>query len=438
VSEMRGRVARRGVALLGAVGLVAALLVAIAAVPAGAATASDEASFRTAWTDASATSIDIAADITLSCGSGGVAVRNSAMALVINGAGHSVAQTCASNGILQQDGTGAVTIASLTLTGGNAVGSGGALVAAGAVTIDNSNVLGNTAGHRGGGVSAVGLATVTRSTFADNHAGLTTSDGYGGGIYTDGQLMLTGSVLTENTADGSGGGSGNAGVVVVGSTISNNVGPVGAGGTGSPGTIVVRDSTISGNSALESGAGGVGAIGPITVTNSTVVDNEAGSIGGGGIFSDSSVTLAYATVAGNRVSGSAANVVSPRLSAFGSVVALPIGGSGNCQARTTSNGFNFSDDSTCGLAASTDRQGVGDPLLGPLADNGGPTLTRAPLALSPLVDAIAPESCQADGAAGVTTDQRGVLRPQGVDCDIGAVDVAGVPTPVITPPRFTG
>jgi hypothetical protein len=438
LGELRGWAARRSVALLGVVGLVAGVLVAFAPAQAGAATATDEASFRAAWTNASETSIDISADIALSCGGGGIAVRNSTTALVISGAGHSITQTCASNGILQQDGTGGVTVDSLTLTGGNAVGSGGALVTAGAVTIDDSNITGNTAGHRGGGVSAVGLATVTRSTFSDNHAGVTTSDGYGGGIYTDGQLMLTDSVLTENTADGSGGGSGNSGAVIVGSTISNNVGPVGAGGTGSFGSIAVRDSTISGNSALDSGAGGVGAVGPITLINSTVVDNQAGSIGGGGIFSDTSVTLVYATVVGNRVSSSAANLVTPRLTVFGSVVALPIGGTGNCQAGTTSNGFNFSDDSTCGFAAATDRQDAGDPHLGPLVDNGGPTLTRAPLTPSPLVDAITPEMCQADGAAGVTTDQRGVLRPQGAGCDIGAVDAAGAPLPVAAPPRFTG
>jgi hypothetical protein len=174
------------------------------------------------------------------------------------------------------------------------------------------------------------------------------------------------------------------------------------------------------------------------VINSTVVDNEAGNIGGGGIFSDASVTLIYATVVGNRVSGAAANLVTPALSAFASVVALPIGGTGNCEAHTTSNGFNFSDDSTCGFTTTSDQQDAGDPQLGPLADNGGPTLTRAPLATSPLADVIAADSCQADGAAGITTDQRGLLRPRGVGCDIGAVEVAEPPQPVITPPQFTG
>ncbi len=91
--------------------------------------------------------------------------------------------------------------------------------------------------------------------------------------------------------------------------------------------------------------------------------------------------------------------------------------------RTTSNGFNFSDDASCGFTAGTDRQNAGDPNLGALADNGGPTETRLPQSGSPLIDAIPLASCQADGAGGITTDQRGLARPSGPGCDIGAVEV---------------
>jgi hypothetical protein len=134
------------------------------------------------------------------------------------------------------------------------------------------------------------------------------------------------------------------------------------------------------------------------------------------------------------------------LSSFGSVVALPQGGGVNCSftgVTTTSNGFNFSDDASCGFTAGTDQQNAGDPGLGALADNGGPTQTRLPLPGSPLIDAIPVASCQADGASGITADQRGVTRPQGPGCDIGAVEVevAGpaVPAaPVQAVVRFTG
>jgi hypothetical protein len=73
-----------------------------------------------------------------------------------------------------------------------------------------------------------------------------------------------------------------------------------------------------------------------------------------------------------------------------------------------------------------------------------------PAATSPLVNVIPPGSCQTDGAAGLTTDQRGITRPLGVGCDIGAVEVLGVvvvavpvPLPLVAPPvaitpTFTG
>jgi hypothetical protein len=116
----------------------------------------------------------------------------------------------------------------------------------------------------------------------------------------------------------------------------------------------------------------------------------------------------------------------PNVTSFGSVVALPRGGSANCDLNgttTTSNGYNFSDDASCGFTAATDKQNAGDPGLGPLANNGGPTQTRLPQTGSPLIDAIPIGSCQADRASGITTDQRGVSRPQGPGCDIGAVEV---------------
>ncbi|MGE0825951.1 MAG: choice-of-anchor Q domain-containing protein [Candidatus Binatia bacterium] len=92
--------------------------------------------------------------------------------------------------------------------------------------------------------------------------------------------------------------------------------------------------------------------------------------------------------------------------------------------QITSLGHNLSSDTSCGLTRPGDLVGV-DPLLGPLQDNGGPTLTHALLPGSPAIDAGDDLACPA-------SDQRRAVRPQDGNgdslavCDIGAFEV-GVP-----------
>ncbi len=76
---------------------------------------------------------------------------------------------------------------------------------------------------------------------------------------------------------------------------------------------------------------------------------------------------------------------------------------------------------------------------GRLANNGGPTPTLLPQSGSPLIDGVAAASCQADGASGITTDQRGLARPDAgkATCDIGAVEVQ-VSAPVAPPVPAAG
>ncbi|HEY3228182.1 MAG TPA: choice-of-anchor Q domain-containing protein, partial [Roseiflexaceae bacterium] len=86
----------------------------------------------------------------------------------------------------------------------------------------------------------------------------------------------------------------------------------------------------------------------------------------------------------------------------------------------TSSGHNLSSDSSCGFTAGGDLQNT-NPLLGPLAANGGPTPTHALLPGSPAFEAGTNTGCPA-------TDQRGILRPQGIFCDIGAFERVVVQT----------
>ena len=144
------------------------------------------------------------------------------------------------------------------------------------------------------------------------------------------------------------------------------------------------------------------------------------------------------------VEGDAANIVTDSLTSADSVVAQPLGAV-NCAGgepqmaaaaiSSTDGGYNFSDDTSCGFVAATSSQKTpNDPMLGALANNGGPTQTLLPLAGSPLLDAIPPAAC------GANVDQRGVTRPQGTGCDIGAVEVEALtPAPAaLVTPRFTG
>jgi Chlamydia polymorphic membrane protein (Chlamydia_PMP) repeat len=409
MSNLRSTRARL-TALVGTLALAAVGAVALSA-PAGATNVNDETSFRNAWTND--TQIDLDNDITLSGGGGctGVAIRNSANALTLDGHGHTITQQCANNGVLQQDGSGAVTLNNVTITGGDASGDGGGLKTSSAnVTVNNSTFSNNTAGGSGGAINeSAGNVSVTNSTFSGNKA----ENQEGGAIReSSGNVTVTNSTFSGNSASGSG---------AEGGAIRE-----------SSGNVTVTNSTFSGNTASGSGAEG-GAIresdGNVTATNSTFTGNTAtGTSGpeGGAIRGESSdVTLVYATVVSNT-SPEGANIWGGGLTSFGSVVALAQGGGNNCSnlGSTTSNGFNFTDDASCNFPAGEAHSGV-DPGLAALADNGGSTQTRLPQPGSPLIDAIPNASCQADGASGIATDQRGLPRPEvtGGLCDIGAVEV---------------
>jgi hypothetical protein len=340
----------------------------------------------------------------------------------------------------------------VTITGGTgaAVGiGGGAVFTAGNLVLTNSTLTGNNTtgtGGDGGGVVAEGNLTIINSTISGNAA----SNSGGGAASTGGNATVTSSTLSGNTAiDGSGGGINiNGNVSVTASTISGNTaGPsihLG-GGIAAGGNVTLTRSTVSGNLADGGSGGGIGSPSAVTATNSTISGNTA-ELNGGGIGASEVVTLVYATVVGNT-SADGANVGSEAgLVSFGSVVALRQGGGASCSisGSPTSNGFNFSDDASCGFTGTGDRQNAGDPGLGALVNNGGPTQTRLPQTGSLLIDAIPVASCQADGASGITTDQRGVTRPQGPDCDVGAVEVevagptAAPASPVQSVVRFTG
>jgi hypothetical protein len=366
------RVGRRVGVLAGSLALAGAGVVgAIAwmAAPAGAVTVSNEEELRAEFTASSQTQVELANDITLDDCSGTPAgeVRRN------------------SNTALTLDGKG-FTVTQICPTAGVFGQSGGA-----AITFQNITI---TGGHQdnndtcyGGGIRTSAPVTVLNSAIRDNFAACS-----GGGISVGSSLTVRNSTISGNTSGCEGGG------------IFQSAGP--------PSTFELTNSTVTGNETTEGcEGGGVRTFGMATIVYSTLVDNTAD--------------------AGGNLSGyvGAAAI----LNIFGTVVASPLGGGDNCSGfvMKTSNGFNWDDDGTCGFNSTGDHSNAGDPGLGALGQNGGPTQTREPVSGSPLIDAIPTSSCQNDGASGITDDQRFLPRPALNGCDIGAVEVQ--PTPP-TPP----
>ncbi|MEZ5209453.1 MAG: choice-of-anchor Q domain-containing protein, partial [Acidimicrobiales bacterium] len=299
---------------------------------------------------------------------------------------------------------GSVPTVSLALSG-----TGENLNAAGDLDItDSATIVGN-----GATVDASGLASADRVVEIVGGIDVTLAD-----------LVITGGDATGS--GGSGGGirvAGNADVTLERVTVRGNSAPA-AGGTGGGiavqvGTLIVRDSTIADNTGAGQG-GGIHAVGggTIALTNATVTGNAAPT--GGGIYvSSSSASLISSTVAGNG-NDNIRLAPSGLLSLSGSIIADPTSGS-DCNGGTRiSNGFNIDSDGSCSLSDVGDQPSV-DPLLGALADNGGPTETRPVGTGSPAIDAI-PDGTATLCDGSLTTDQRGMPRPLGAGCDIGAVE----------------
>jgi hypothetical protein len=300
-----------------------------------------------------------------------------------------------------------VTISGLTIEGGS--GSiGGGIYNKGTLIVTNSTLSGNSASSGGGGIYNSGTLMLSSSTLLAN-----TTSQYGGGIANDaGMLTLTNSTLSGNSALRGGGiwNTNGSALNVTNSTLSGNSGSQLGGGIWNTigSTLNVTNSTFSGNSSNGGYGGGIyNGASMLTVSNSTLAGNSAGS--GGGIVNDIGTLLVKNIILANSPSG------------------------GNCYIPTgtsTSDGHNLSDDSTCASLFNQTGDLNNTPAgLDPngLKGNGGLTQTIALLATSPAVDAIPvipTNYCTDVNGAPVTTDQRGVSRPKGPACDIGAFELA--------------
>jgi hypothetical protein len=290
---------------------------------------------------------------------------------------------------------------------------GGISNAEGVVTLRYSNIEENGVRGNGGGIANSGSMTLNQCGVRDN-----TSMYYGGGILNQGVLEIRDSTLSGNrsayyTPDmvGSGGGIANEGTLSVrGSTLSDNYAGWDGGGLHNSGAVELENSTVSGNRVEVTHGGGISNSGTMTATHCTIIDNQVGEEGdGGGIWSEDGTVACFSTLIGGQALGA------------------------DCAGdAVTSLGYNLDSDGSCTLTERSDLPNTA-PLLGPLGDHGGPTMTHKPRSDSPAIDA---GSCPATGTG--AADQRGLPRPvnlpnagTGIDaddgCDIGSVEVEPAP-----------
>jgi len=268
----------------------------------------------------------------------------------------------------------------------------------------------------GGAIMNLGTLTLHSSVISDN------SSNSGGGICSRGALMLTNSTVSNNLADGVG---------PVGYTCGN-----GGGIKCERGSLTLINSTISGNESQDAdpfrsvGRGGgvhVACNCTAVFTNSTISGNKSVDCAGG-IYNHGMLRLVNCTISNNRTLGEGGGVyVRGHLDFVNTIIANNASKGGNCvvggpggyqgKGEIGVNVNNLVGGGGCDASHSA------DPMLGPLADNGGDTLTHALLPGSPAIDAIPVISCT------LPADQRGGLRPvvqtaPDTPCDIGAFEAA--------------
>jgi hypothetical protein len=267
---------------------------------------------------------------------------------------------------------------------------------------------GANGGNNGGGIFMMaGSLTLLNSTITGNTATL------GGGIYSaTGELVILSSTISGNTGTGAIYGGGD--ISVVDSTIADNHGTA-IVSPAAGAMLSIESSTLSGNTG---GAGEIGGIqlqaGSAEIHNTTFSGNT-GAMGGDVWTSSNGVALTLSSV--TAAGGSAPALLLDHTATVMLRNTVLAGTGARCSGNPlTSQGHNLSSDTTCNLTQPTDKPGV-DPMLGPLAANGGATRTHAPLAGSPAVNA-------GDGAGLSAKDQRGLPRVQFAVVDIGAVEVS--------------
>jgi CSLREA domain-containing protein len=295
--------------------------------------------------------------------------------------------------VFETGSTASAQISDLTVTGADSTAGGsqeidlgGGILNKGAITLERVALVNNLADGGGGMFSIPGTTPVIRdSLIAGNRAYS------GGGLRLDAGGKITNTTITGNT-------------LLTLPPDWPTTKPVGA--------VVPTVDEISGWGGGIDNRGGA----DVVIVNSTITANHALK-GGGGLATgqgyapvSEQVALGRVTLRNTIVAGNTSDA-GPR----------------DCHVKDqviASLGHNLDSDGSCFLTAAGDHPKT-DPKLAPLADNGGPTATRALLRGSPAIDGGGAEGCP-------KADQRGIARPQGAGCDIGAFEYVPPPPCIAT------
>jgi len=358
---------------------------------------------------------------------------------------------------------------------GAAQAAGGCILATSNTTLDHSNA---TACTVTGATQAVGGAlyagnniTLQNSTVTSSSATSATQNAEGGAVFAHNSASLSSSALIGNTATSMGAGTSAAGggaaalqeLYLSDSLLSGNVaqapnGAAGGGGGANSGQLTSKYSTITGNQALGKGTGNAyygkggglygGSLSGALIRNSTIDHNRADIVGGLVLSGAGSATISQSTISSNTAKVASGGIdVLMNLTLSNSTIAFNSAGARGAAGLYAANGVAvdiessiIADNSPSGPLGGADLAGPGtitgshdlikissvpvpagtlsaDPMLGPLACNGGPTRTHA----------LQPESTAIDAGANpssFTDDQRGpgFARDVGIAPDIGAVE----------------
>jgi hypothetical protein len=309
------------------------------------------------------------------------------------------------------------------------------------LTVSYCDVSGNSYGI----YNYYGEASVSNCIVSSNQYGGVFDYGVTGGpddhIFGIAPLTIADSIINDNSGPGVDNNAG--GVTIVDTTISGNStgqtqgqSDVGGGvytylgGGKNPGNLTVINSTISGNFALSDGGGIDCGYSGLTIINSTISGNSAGAYGGGVVSGSFGMMIVNSTVSGNSAPACGGVCGGAEI---GNTI-LNGNQSGNIDGAVTSHGSNISSDDGGGLLTGPGDQINTDPLLGPLRNHGGPTLTHMPLRGSPAIDAGDPNFTPPPDH-----DQRGAcfLRVFGGRIDVGSVETQPRPLCVTPAPRPT-